>query len=62
MSNPFFKNYSSVDENDIIVFSYIGMQTVEKSVKGVSTINVVLEEDSNVLNEVAPRSLRYFSQ
>ncbi|CAL2105726.1 TonB-dependent starch-binding outer membrane protein SusC [Tenacibaculum sp. 190524A02b] len=41
-----------VDENDIIVFSYIGMQTVEKSVKSVSTINVVLEEDSNVLNEV----------
>ncbi|CAL2081463.1 SusC/RagA family TonB-linked outer membrane protein [Tenacibaculum sp. 190524A02b] len=41
-----------VDENDIIVFSYIGMQTVEKSVKGISTINVVLEEDSNVLNEV----------
>ncbi|WP_299621289.1 SusC/RagA family TonB-linked outer membrane protein [uncultured Tenacibaculum sp.] len=40
------------NENDILLFSFIGMKTVEKKVAGTNKIDVLMEEDQNVLNEV----------
>jgi len=37
---------------DVIVFSYVGYKTVEKTIGDSNTINILLEEDSNVLEEV----------
>lgn len=37
---------------DILVFKFVGMQTVEKTVGNSSTINVTMVEDSNILEEV----------
>ncbi len=46
-------NYSiRTKEGESLVFSFIGMTTVEKIVSDSSTINVSMTEDSNVLNEV----------
>ncbi|MFV0248747.1 MAG: SusC/RagA family TonB-linked outer membrane protein [Tenacibaculum sp.] len=42
----------SVKESDILVFSYIGMRTVERPVKGLSILNLLMEEGSSVLREV----------
>ncbi|MDO6744874.1 SusC/RagA family TonB-linked outer membrane protein [Tenacibaculum soleae] len=42
---------------DILVFSFVGMTTSEKSVGAVNTINVTLTEDSNVLDEVVVTAL-----
>lgn len=43
---------SDVDENDILVFSYIGYQTLEMPIAGKTNISVVLQEDSQTLDEV----------
>jgi len=47
-------NYTldGVDSNAVLVFSYIGYSTQEVPVNGRSTINVVLEEDAQALDEV----------
>ena len=43
---------SNVDANATLVFSYIGYSTQEVPVNGRSTINVVLQEDAQALDEV----------
>lgn len=43
---------SNVDPNGILVFSYIGYSTQEVAVNGQTTINVVLAEDAEALDEV----------
>ncbi len=42
----------SVDKNAVLSFSYVGMMPQEVKVGGRTTINVVLEENSNLLEEV----------
>lgn len=42
----------NVDDNDILVFSQIGMNTKKVPVKGQTVINVTLEEEITDLNEV----------
>jgi len=42
----------SAEDNDILVFSYIGYTSVEFPVNGRSVINIVLQEDTKSLNEV----------
>ena len=42
----------NVPSNGTIVFSYIGMKTAEIPVKGQTTVNVTLQEDSEVLEDV----------
>lgn len=37
---------------DVLVFSYVGYKTKELSFSGTTTINVTLEEDTNVLDEI----------
>ena len=46
-------NYS-IDANtgDVLVFSFIGMETVEKTVSTTSKIDVQMKEDQNVLDEI----------
>ncbi len=41
-----------VAENDVLVFSIIGFATQEVAVAGKSTINVILEEDGELLEDV----------
>lgn len=43
---------NDISKKNILVFSYIGMVTQEIEVKGKSTINVVLKDDSELLEEV----------
>ncbi|MEN8789598.1 MAG: carboxypeptidase-like regulatory domain-containing protein, partial [Flavobacteriaceae bacterium] len=43
---------SNVDPNGTLVFSYIGYSSQEVGVNGQSTINVVLQEDAQALDEV----------
>lgn len=43
---------SDVPKNAVLVFSYVGMKTKEVEVKGKTQVNVVLEEDSESLEEV----------
>ena len=43
---------SNVDANAVLVFSYIGYSTQEVPVNGRSTINVVMQEDAEALDEV----------
>lgn len=46
-------NYSiNADTDATLVFSYIGYKTLEVSVEGQSSLDVVLEEDANKLDEV----------
>ncbi len=46
-------NYSiAASSGDILVFTYIGYETVEKTVESSNTINVTLVEDSEVLEQV----------
>ncbi|MCG9970323.1 SusC/RagA family TonB-linked outer membrane protein [Christiangramia crocea] len=40
------------NENAVLVFSYVGFQTIEENAGGRSTINVQLPVDSNALDEV----------
>ena len=39
-------------ENAVLVFSYVGFQTLESNVEGRSTMNIELQVDSNALDEV----------
>jgi TonB-linked SusC/RagA family outer membrane protein len=39
-------------EDAILMFSYIGNKTVERPVKGISVVNVTMEEDAAMLSEV----------
>jgi TonB-linked SusC/RagA family outer membrane protein len=39
-------------EGDILIFSYLGFKTEEKTVGASNVINVILEEDATALNEV----------
>ena len=41
-----------VKSGDVLVFSYLGYTTAEKTVGSSNTINVTLKEDANVLDEV----------
>ncbi|NMH87668.1 SusC/RagA family TonB-linked outer membrane protein [Flavivirga algicola] len=43
---------SNVDANAILVFSYVGYETLEIAVDGKSVVNAVLVEDTSALNEV----------
>ncbi|HZL09149.1 MAG TPA: carboxypeptidase-like regulatory domain-containing protein [Prolixibacteraceae bacterium] len=43
---------SQVEENSILVYSFVGMRSQEVSVQGKQIINVVLEEDKLALDEV----------
>lgn len=43
---------NDVDENAILVFSYVGYQTQEISVDGRSTISVIMTSDAQLLDEV----------
>ncbi|WP_236970450.1 SusC/RagA family TonB-linked outer membrane protein [Membranihabitans marinus] len=43
---------NDVDENDVLVFSYIGYQTIEVPLDGRRDLTVVLEEDSQTLDQV----------
>ena len=46
-------NYSiRAKSGDVLVYSYLGYKTVEKTVGISNTINVTLEEDANVLEEI----------
>lgn len=45
-------SFQDVNENAILVFSYIGYQTQEISIAGKTSITVVLLEDSQTLDEV----------
>lgn len=53
-ATDFDGNYtlSNVPEDGTIVVSYIGFKTVEVAVNGRTTIDVILQEDSEVLEEV----------
>ena len=42
---------------DVLVFSYLGYKTVEKTVGSSNTINVALVQDANVLDEIIVTSL-----
>lgn len=39
-------------ENSVLVFSFIGQKTEEHSVKGTSTVNIVMKSDATMLSEV----------
>ncbi|CAA0142424.1 SusC/RagA family TonB-dependent receptor precursor [Tenacibaculum maritimum] len=39
-------------EGGVLVFSFVGMKTIEKVVGKATTVNVVMEEDSNILEEI----------
>ena len=39
-------------ETDVLVFSFVGMKTEERKVGSKNTINILLTEDSSVLEEV----------
>jgi TonB-linked SusC/RagA family outer membrane protein len=46
-------NYSiKIEEGKVLVYSYLGFKTVEKTVGSDSTIDVVLEETNSVLDEI----------
>ena len=42
----------TVNPNDVLVFSYISMKTVEETVNGRKTINVTMVSDAESLGEV----------
>lgn len=53
VSADFDGNYAiSAKSTDVLVFSYVGYKTVEMAVGTKTTINVILAEESNQLNEV----------
>ena len=43
--------------DQVLVFSYIGYQTIEVAINGRTNINVTLEEDAAQLNEVVVTAL-----
>ena len=51
--SDFDGNYSlTVSEGDVLVFSYLGQQTTERTVGVSNTINVQMQEDAQALEEV----------
>ena len=52
--SDFDGNYtlSNVNDNDVIIYSYIGYKTQEITFSGQETINVIMQEDANLLGEV----------
>ncbi len=48
---------TNVDENDILIFSYLGFKSKEVSLDGRTVINIVLEEDLQSLEEVVVTAL-----
>ncbi|WP_047787986.1 SusC/RagA family TonB-linked outer membrane protein [Tenacibaculum mesophilum] len=51
-------NYTiRVSQGDVLVFSFVGMATVEKTVGTSNKINVVMTEDSSILDEVVVTGL-----
>ena len=42
---------------DVLKFSYLGYKTVEKTVGSTNTINIILAEDANVLDEIVVTAL-----
>ncbi|RLJ67380.1 TonB-linked SusC/RagA family outer membrane protein [Lacinutrix venerupis] len=48
----FYELNGTYDNASTIVFSYVGMETVEKKIDGLSEINVILQEDLETLSEV----------
>jgi TonB-linked SusC/RagA family outer membrane protein len=52
-------NYSiSVAQGQVLRFSYIGQKTVDRTVGAANTINVVMEEDAEALEEVVVQGYR----
>ena len=46
-------NYSiTANVGDVLVFSYVGLKTVEQTIGAANTINVTMEEDAALLDEV----------
>jgi TonB-linked SusC/RagA family outer membrane protein len=43
---------SEVDNNDVLVFSYVGFTTQEISIGNRTTLNITLKEDTKTLNEI----------
>ncbi len=41
-----------VKKGDVLVFSFVGMKTIEREVGNLSAINVVMQEDTGLLDEV----------
>ncbi|SHJ24099.1 SusC/RagA family TonB-linked outer membrane protein [Pseudozobellia thermophila] len=53
VQSDFDGNYSiQVSEGQVLVFSYIGQKTVERTVEGANTINIQMEQDAQALEEV----------
>jgi len=53
VDSDFDGNYSIVaKKGDVLIFSYIGMKTTNVTVGNLSTINVILQDDANALEEV----------
>src|SRR5699024_6493296 len=48
---------SEVNEDAILIFSYIGMMTIEEPVNGRNNIHVIMEEDAARLEEVVVTAL-----
>lgn len=42
----------SVPANSTLIFSYVGMKSQEVALKGNTTVNVVMEDDAQALDEV----------
>ena len=58
VQTDFDGNYSiEVDQGEVLVFSYLGMKTVEYPVTNIDTIDVVLEQDAAQLEEVVVTAL-----
>ncbi|WP_405326793.1 SusC/RagA family TonB-linked outer membrane protein [Leeuwenhoekiella sp. LLG6367-2.1] len=43
---------NTTSENDVLIFSYVGMKTVEITVNGKSVVNIALEENIGSLDEI----------
>ncbi|RSC95978.1 SusC/RagA family TonB-linked outer membrane protein [Tenacibaculum singaporense] len=41
-----------VNQGDVLVFSFVGLKTVERTVGVISVLNIKMEEDANLLDEV----------
>ncbi|WP_027137595.1 SusC/RagA family TonB-linked outer membrane protein [Gaetbulibacter saemankumensis] len=53
VSSDFDGNFTiTVNDNDVLVITYVGYSNVEIPVKGKQTINIQLQEDQNALEEV----------
>ena len=52
-TTDFDGNYQiSVQDGDIVVFSYVGFTTQEITYKGQSQLNIIMTEDASALDEV----------